>query len=80
MTVEDVNKIKTRSKAGNSGPWVTDYDEMAKKTVFKRLSKWLPLSPEEAQVIQKIDDQEFNFDMPREETKFKPLEELDGDE
>jgi len=46
MSREDIESIRKRSKAGNSGPWQTDYDEMAKKTVFRRLSKWLPLSPE----------------------------------
>lgn len=68
MTVDEVNKIKARSKAGNFGPWKTDFDEMAKKTVFKRLSKWLPLSPEDVQVIQKVDEKEFSsFDMPEQE-------------
>jgi len=46
MTHEEVESIRSRSRAGTRGPWVTDFDEMAKKTVFRRLSKWLPLSPE----------------------------------
>lgn len=46
MTKADVDKIRGRSRAGNAGPWVSDYDEMGKKTVFRRLSKWLELSPE----------------------------------
>jgi len=46
MSIEDVESVRRRSKAANAGPWVTDYMEMAKKTVFRRLSKWLPLSPE----------------------------------
>jgi recombination protein RecT len=46
MTLSDVNLIRSRSKASNSGPWVTDYNEMAKKTVFKRLSKWITLASE----------------------------------
>lgn len=46
MTKDEVEKIRGRSRAGQSGPWVTDFDEMAKKTVFRRLSKWLQLSPE----------------------------------
>lgn len=39
MSKEDVDKIRNRSKAGRSGPWVSDYEEMAKKTVLKRLAK-----------------------------------------
>lgn len=39
MSKEDVDKIRKRSKASSSGPWVSDYEEMAKKTVLKRLAK-----------------------------------------
>ena len=46
MTAEEVEAIRARSKAGNNGPWVTDWNEMSKKTVFKRLAKWLPISAE----------------------------------
>jgi len=42
MDRADVERIRMRSKAKDSGPWVTDFDEMAKKTVFKRHEKWLP--------------------------------------
>lgn len=46
MTRAEVQAIRRRSKAANAGPWITDEDEMSKKTVFRRLSKWLELSPE----------------------------------
>jgi len=46
MPSEDIESIRKRSKAATAGPWVTDYDEMAKKTAFRRLSKWIQLSPE----------------------------------
>lgn len=46
MRIADVEKIRARSKAGNYGPWVTDYEEMCKKTVLKRLCKLLPMSIE----------------------------------
>jgi recombination protein RecT len=46
MTHDEGEAIRKRSRAGQSGPWVTDWNEMAKKTVFRRLSKWLPLSAE----------------------------------
>lgn len=46
MTVAEISAIRARSRAGDSGPWVTDFGEMAKKTTFRRLAKWLPLSSE----------------------------------
>jgi recombination protein RecT len=57
MTLDEVDSIRSRSRAGNSGPWVTDFDEMAKKTVFRRLSKWLPISSEYRDALDKDADQ-----------------------
>jgi len=56
MSREEVDKVRSRSKAGNNGPWVTDFDEMGKKTAFRRHSKWLPLSTELREVIERDDD------------------------
>jgi recombination protein RecT len=46
MTVDEVEAIRARSKAGKNGPWITDWSAMAKKTAVKQLSKWLPMSTE----------------------------------
>ncbi len=56
MTKEEVDGIRARSKAGRSGPWVTDYHEMAKKTAFRRVSKWIPLSAEVRDAVHGDDD------------------------
>lgn len=56
MTVEEIERIRKRSRAGQSGPWVTDWNEMTKKTVFRRLSKWLPLSAEYRDAVEKDGD------------------------
>lgn len=56
MTIEAVNNIRARSRAALSGPWVTDYEEMARKTVVRRAAKYLPLSPELAQAFEADDD------------------------
>jgi len=47
MSREEIDAIRSRSQAAEEGPWKTDYAEMAKKTVVRRLCKYLPLSPEE---------------------------------
>ena len=56
MSVEDVNAIRARSRSGNSGPWQTDFAEMAKKTVVRRHSKRLPLSTDIDGVIKEDDE------------------------
>ena len=47
MPKSEIDKHRSRSKAGSNGPWVTDYEEMAKKTVFRAVFKWLPISIEQ---------------------------------
>jgi recombination protein RecT len=46
MPREEIDKRKGRSKASKNGPWVTDYEEMAKKTVIRHMWKYLPISVE----------------------------------
>jgi len=53
MNKEQVDKIRGRSKAKDSGPWQTDYEEMAKKTVIKRMLKMTP-----SEVEKQVDDPE----------------------
>ncbi len=58
MTAEEVEAIRNRAQAGKSGPWVTDWNEMAKKTVLKRICKSLPRSLDLARAIE-IDDGDY---------------------
>lgn len=46
MSRAEIEGIRARSKAGNGGPWKTDYQAMALKTVVRRLFKFLPVSIE----------------------------------
>lgn len=72
MTKGQVDGIRARSKARDSGPWVTDYLEMGKKTVVIRLTKLLPKSAELSQAVATShladagEDQgkAFDFDLP----------------
>lgn len=58
MTLQDIEAIRRRSKAKDDGPWVTDWSEMARKTVVKRLVKYLPLSPEKAAKLHEAIDED----------------------
>jgi recombination protein RecT len=51
MTIKEILAIRDRAKASKFGPWVSDFDEMARKTVVKRLCKYLPLSAELADAV-----------------------------
>ena len=64
MTKQEVDQIRGRSRAGNFGPWQTDYEEMAKKTALRRLCKYLPLEPDTEAAIAYVDRAEMEFEMP----------------
>lgn len=55
MTRAQIEGIKNRSRSGGNGPWVTDYEEMARKTVVRRICKYLPLSVEIAEALANED-------------------------
>ena len=52
MSKAQVDHVKKKSKTAASGPWKTDYSEMARKTVVHRLGKYLPLSAEAQEVFE----------------------------
>ena len=51
MSRAAIEKIRGRSKAAKSGPWVSDFEEMAKKSVIRRLFKYLPVSVEAVRAV-----------------------------
>ena len=52
MDVNQIERVRAVSRSKSSGPWVQWWDEQARKTVFKRLAKWLPLDADVDNLIQ----------------------------
>lgn len=48
MSIDEVERIRERSRAAKKGPWVTDWDAMARKTAVRQLARWLPMSTDRA--------------------------------
>lgn len=78
-----IDRIRKRSRAANSGPWQTDYLEMCKKTVLRRLCKLLPCSVELEKAVA-LDEraeiglsQEIDVDLAPDEGH-KPASKLDA--
>jgi recombination protein RecT len=72
MTFAETEAIKQRSRAKNSGPWVTDDLEMRKKCPIRRMSKRWDLLPEIRDVILAEDDLPDDISTKRPEMK-RPL-------
>lgn len=43
MNKAEIEKVRQVSRAKGNGPWVQWWDQMARKTVLRRLSKYLPM-------------------------------------
>lgn len=57
MSMEDIQQVRASSKSGNAGPWKNWASEMYKKSVFKRLSKWMPWESDHIKdMLEKDDD------------------------
>lgn len=66
MSIAEVEEIRKISKAGQSpkGPWVNFYNEMVRKTVVKRASKYWPRSSRLDSAIHVLNEEEGIFVEP----------------
>ena len=78
MTKTQIEKIRARSKAKDTGPWVTDTEEMACKTLVRRICKYLPMSVHLAAALTKLDDT-IGPDFDAEIISAETVDRLDGE-
>lgn len=62
MNRQEIEKVRAMSRAKKSGPWFDWYDQMAIKTVIRRISKVLPLSSDLDDLIRR-DDHLYDLDL-----------------
>jgi recombination protein RecT len=71
MRIDAVEKIRRRSRSPDNGPWVTDTEEMIKKTCLRQHSKALPKAKDDLQrerfmgAIRALDDAEDTLALDR---------------
>lgn len=66
LSLDEIHAVRDGSQGYRSAikynndthPWIAHFPEMAKKTAFRRLSKWLPLSPEYRDALEKEETME----------------------
>lgn len=64
MNKDQIEKVRNVSRAKSRGPWVDWYEEMACKTVLRRLAKFLPQSSDVDSVIS-ADDEWYELNQAR---------------
>lgn len=57
LPMSTIEKARKASKAGDDGPWVNWYDEMAKKTAIRRAVSILPISVYEARRAVQLENE-----------------------
>jgi recombination protein RecT len=64
MNRMEVERVRARSKSKDDGPWITDWEEMALKTVVRRLCKRLPLSDFDLARALEADNKDYDLSLP----------------
>lgn len=64
MSVAEIERVRSVSRGKDRGPWVDWWDEMAKKTVIRRLSKRLPMSTDTDEFFRRRDEEETIIEAP----------------
>lgn len=75
MSKREIESVRQKSQGKNAGPWTDYYDEMARKTVVRKLFKWLPCSVEMQKAVSLDELQEVG----KQNIKAAASEEFDMD-
>ena len=75
MSKREIEAVRQKSQGKNAGPWTEYYDEMARKTVVRKLFKWLPCSVEMQKAVSLDELQEVG----KQNIKAAASEEFDMD-
>lgn len=62
MSRDQIEKVRAVAKSKDSPAWRNHWEEMAKKTVFRRVAKWLPLSTEKFVAAVEHDNSQVDLD------------------
>lgn len=75
MTKAEIDRIRSRSRASD-GPWSTDYEQMSRKSVLRRILNYVPSSTDMKQVMEIEDRQEYG-DNPGDISDIMPMPDID---
>lgn len=79
MSTDEVNKIRRISKCGGSGPWKEHWEQMALKTVLKRLAKNIETDFDNVEQRAAWDSDNDEYQRPESSEAIDPFAD-DGDE
>lgn len=65
MSRAEIDHIKKKSRSGGSGPWVSEYSSMARKSVLRRICKYIPRAID----LQRAASTEESLDVGSSDTK-----------
>jgi recombination protein RecT len=72
MNMQQIDKVRNVSRSKNGGPWQSWPEEMAKKSVLRRIAKYLPSSADVDQMFDH-DNENFTVDQPEPEDEPTPV-------
>lgn len=56
MSLSEIERVRAVSRSKDSGPWSQWWDQMARKTVLRRLAKYLPMDAAPMEALLRRDD------------------------